>query len=157
TGALLWAVKIRRSGAPFFSRDGETVMLAGSPVRRFDTATGEELASLDVPAVAMATSPGEGLLAAGLHDGSVELWDMSARSRIATLLSTRNGWVSFTDDGHLKHGGDTGGMVWYAIGLARFEPGELDAHLPAPLVVPRDTPLPRPLSRAPVEPPPDLP
>jgi hypothetical protein len=37
--------------------------------------------------------------------------------------------------------GNLGGAFWHAIGLCRFEPGELDPYLSVPLRVPNQEPL----------------
>jgi hypothetical protein len=36
----------------------------------------------------------------------------------------RRGWAAMTPEGRYKAGG-----FWHAIGLCRFEPGELDEHI----------------------------
>jgi len=39
-------------------------------------------------------------------------------------------WAALAPDGRYKLEGDVGGQFWHAIGMCRFETGELDSHLP---------------------------
>ena len=74
----------------------------------------------------------------GSTDGTIRLWDVASGRCLAALFSTPEGWVAFIPDDHpggpprgaFKLGGDIAGSFWHRIGLARFEPGELDELLP---------------------------
>ena len=116
-------------------------------LRLWDATTGAELQVMrghGSPIWSLAFSPDGTLLASGSNDGTVRLWDPGAGVCLAVLLSLPEGWVAFGPDGRYKLGGDTAGAFWHAVGLCRFEPGELDAHMPWPLHVADDQPLIRP-------------
>ena len=49
---------------------------------------------------------------------------------LAILYPTAEGWAAFTPEGRYKFDGNLAGGFWYALGLCRFEPGELDDFLP---------------------------
>ena len=59
------------------------------------------------------------------------------------LVHRAEGWAAFTPDGRrYKMRGDIAGSFWYAIGLCRFEPGELDQYLPSLITrIPDNDPL----------------
>jgi len=86
----------------------------------------------------VAFSPDGRSLASSSADGTIRLWDVASGHCLAVLLSTPEGWVSFVPEDHpggpprgaFKMGGDIAGSFWHRIGLARFEPGELDEFLP---------------------------
>ncbi|WP_437331489.1 pentapeptide repeat-containing protein [Sorangium sp. So ce394] len=81
------------------------------------------------------------VLATSSEDGSIRLWDASAGACVASLLRLPEGWVAFTPRGRYRLRGDTAASFWHAVGLCRFEPGELDAHLAAPLRIANDEPI----------------
>jgi WD40 repeat protein len=142
TGAPLHTLEGAGPSALVFSADGKTLAVGGSRLRFLDSASGEERASLATSSSLIALHPGGTLVATGRRGGTVRLWDLPSGACIAELLSLPDGWCSFTADGHVKHGGQLHGLFWHAIGLARFEPGELDPYLAEPLLVPAGTPLP---------------
>jgi hypothetical protein len=48
-----------------------------------------------------------------------------------TLLGLAEGWAALSPDGRYKTEGEVAGQFWYAAGMCRFEPGELDPYLSA--------------------------
>ncbi|GAA4083977.1 TIR domain-containing protein [Actinomadura miaoliensis] len=86
-------------------------------------------------------SPDGTLLASAGDDGAIILWDVSdpaAPARRATLLGLPAGWAALTPSGRYKWEGDATSEFWYAVGMCRFEPGELDAYLPEVRQIPLD-------------------
>ena len=79
-------------------------------------------------------------LASGSEDGTIRLWNPETGACLAILYALPEGWVAFRPDGHYRFSGNLQGNFWHAIGLARFEPGELDEFYPH-LRLPDDTPL----------------
>jgi WD40 repeat protein/3',5'-cyclic AMP phosphodiesterase CpdA len=80
--------------------------------------------------VGVAFSPDGRRLVSGGQEGAVRLWEVETGRLLATFLGTPDGWVAFTPDGCYKVNGNTTDRFWYAIGLCRFEPAELDDYLP---------------------------
>jgi WD40 repeat protein len=133
-----------------FSPDGTLLATAGDDlvIRLWDPRTGRQLHVLTghtrrVWSVAFA--PDGTLLASAGDDGAVILWDVADRTttpaRKATLLGLAEGWAALTPDGRYKWEGNATAEFWYAIGMCRFEPGELDAYLPEVRQAPLDAEL----------------
>jgi WD40 repeat protein/nucleoside phosphorylase len=141
---------LKKHGAPVvsvtFSPDS-TMLASGSTDRTvilWNVREGVELHRLQGHSggiARVAFTPNGKVLASAAHDGTVCLWDVVRGSLLATMFKLQDGWVTFKPDGRFKSGGEIAGAFWHAIGLCRFEPGELDPYLPTPLRLPDDEPL----------------
>ncbi|MFC5752605.1 TIR domain-containing protein [Actinomadura rugatobispora] len=129
-----------------FSPDGTLLATAGDDlvVRLWNARTGHHLHTLPGHTRrvwSVEFSPDGTLLASAGDDGTLLLWDVADRnapSQRATLLGLAEGWAALSPEGRYKGEGNTSGEFWYAIGMCRFEPGELDAHLPEVRQIPLD-------------------
>src|SRR5262249_25046656 len=84
------------------------------------------------PVWSVAFSPDGTLLPSASAAGTIRLWHVATGASLAILLAALEGWVAFTPDGRYKLGGDIAGSFWHAVGLCRFDPGELDPYLDRP-------------------------
>jgi WD40 repeat protein len=126
-----------------FSPDGTTLASGSSDktVRLWEVSSGRALRVLrghKSQVTSVAFRPDGRTLTSASADGTVRLWDVASGACHAILLALPEGWAAFTPDGRYKIGGDIAGGFWHVVGLCRFEPGELDPYLPAPLLLPDD-------------------
>lgn len=129
-----------------FTPDGRTLATAGDDrrIRLWDVDTGKVLHTLSGHTQRIWSvdfSPDGTLLASAGDDGTARLWDITGAAAPAlylTLLGLPEGWAALAPDGRYKADGDVTGQFWYAVGMCRFEPGELDAYLPAVRQLPRE-------------------
>ena len=126
-----------------FSSDGTMLATAGDDlaIRLWDQ-TGAELRTLTGHTRriwSVAFGP-DGTLASAGDDGTIRLWDTSAGESppVLTLLGLPEGWAALAPDGRYKQEGDVAGQFWLAVGMCRFDPGELDSYLPAVRRLPLD-------------------
>jgi WD40 repeat protein len=98
------------------------------------------LTSLAFDVQSIALSP-DGTILAVASSGSIALWNIASGIRTAELIPNPEGWAIVLPDGRYKLSNDGLRAFWYAAGLCRFEPGELDAFAPSLRRVGADEPL----------------
>jgi WD40 repeat protein len=130
------------------SPDGALAAAGGTTdraIRVWDTATGELLATLPghhAAVTGLTFIPGGATLVSASFDGTARAWDIAAGALLATLVALPgDGYATFFPDGGY-HADGPGDEVWWAVGLGRFAPGELDPYLPAVRAVPDGRPAP---------------
>jgi WD40 repeat protein/3',5'-cyclic AMP phosphodiesterase CpdA len=117
-----------------FSPDGTHLATASwdNTARVWNAATGAHLTTLTghtnwVSGVAF--TAGGALLATASADNTVRLWDIATTRTLATLLALPDeGYAVLLPDGTYKQHGDPRDLLWWAIKLCRFAPGELDPY-----------------------------
>ena len=127
-----------------FSADDTMLATAGDDltIRLWDPRTGAKLRALTAHTRriwSVAFSP-DGTLASAGDDGTIRLWDTSGGESLPalTLLGLPEGWAALAPDGRYKQEGDVAGQFWLAVGMCRFDSGELDSYLPAVRRLPLD-------------------
>lgn len=127
----IWAAAMDPAGAVIATAGDDLV------VRLWDAATGTHLHSLEAHTRrvwSVAFSPDGRRLASGGDDGTVRIWDLAHAGGpqvTMTLLGLPDGWAALAPDGRYKLHGNVAGEFWHVIGTCRFEPGDMDAYLPA--------------------------
>jgi WD40 repeat protein/type II secretory pathway predicted ATPase ExeA len=129
-----------------FSPDGNLIATASRDrtARLWDGGFGRHLATFhghQDSVTSVTFSPDGAILATGSADNTGRLWHVWTGKCLAILANTPEGWAAFTPDGRYRFGGIIKGNFWFAINLCRFEPAELDRHLPAPLILADDAPI----------------
>ncbi|MET8334872.1 NACHT and WD40 repeat domain-containing protein [Streptosporangium canum] len=141
TGELIRTLDGHRGSVYRIAYDpGGTLLAAGDRegvVRIWDPRDGQVLHALTGHTRriwSLAFAPAGDLLASAGDDGVAILWNLrpgTAPAQRAALLGLPEGWAAIAPDGRYKLAGEAAGQFWYVIGTRRFEPGELDAYLPA--------------------------
>ena len=138
TGRLIATLRGHTDGVRgvSFSSDAALLATAGADgtARIWDTATRRSRAVLHghTDWVWEAVfSPDAALLATAGADGTVRLWDVATGDPLATLVPLDgDGHAVLLPDGSYKLTGAPGRLLWWAIKLSRFAPGELDPYVP---------------------------
>jgi WD40 repeat protein len=81
-------------------------------------------------ALSVAFEPQGNWLVAGYANGAVCVWDPETGECLNTFFATPEGWAKFQPTGEYQFEGNLQGQLWHSIGLARFEPGELEPYFP---------------------------
>src|SRR5690606_1130127 len=94
-----------------FSPDSSLLAASGSGL--WSIKTGRQVIRLDETAWSAALSPDQCLLAAGMEDGTIALWDVMSRKLLYTLAAfpTAVSDLAFSPDGRLLAAGSEGGAV----------------------------------------------
>ncbi|UQA60134.1 pentapeptide repeat-containing protein [Polyangium aurulentum] len=134
-GRVIFRLEAAPTTCVAFGADGKTLAAArpDAVIRLIDLETGEERAALrghSASIVGLAFGrDGETVVSAGA-DGAVRLWSARSGECLAVYLHLPEGWAAFRPDGRYHCGGAMAGAFWHAVGLCRFEPGELDELVP---------------------------
>jgi len=130
--------------AAAFAASGTLLASAGDDlvIRLWDAATGEHLHTLvghSRRVWSLAFSPNGSMLASAGDDGTARVWSLGESPDLRlTLIGRQNGWAAIALDGRYKVSGDVSGQFWHAIGMCRFDPGELDDYLESVRHLPAD-------------------
>ncbi|MEV4416678.1 pentapeptide repeat-containing protein [Catellatospora sp. NPDC049609] len=119
-----------------FCRDGRLVATASRDrtARIWNARTGRLVSELTGHAgfvTGVAFSPDGRLLATVSADRTARIWDVATGREHAALLGLRDeDYAVLLPDGSYKLEGDARDTLWWSVRLCRFEPGELDGHVP---------------------------
>ena len=152
---MLFRSHSSRVTAVAFSPDGTLLATASRDhtARTWDTATGDPRTTLtghNDHVTAVAFSPDGTLLATASDDATARIWDAATGAHLVSLVPLpEGGHATLLPDGRYKLSGDSAGRLWWAIKLCRFEPGELDPHVPGISRLAPDAPVLPPSSARP--------
>ncbi|MFV8132956.1 TIR domain-containing protein [Streptomyces syringium] len=137
----LWTAAAHPSRPLLATAGDDRVIRLWNPLYGFETG---RLSGHTGRILAVAFSPDGSLLASGGEDGTVRLWSVPAEGEPtprATLIGVPGGWAALAPSGGYKYDGDIAGEFWHVVGMCRFEPGELDDHLPGVRRLATDDPI----------------
>jgi WD40 repeat protein len=132
------AVAISPDGARLASAGYDKKVIVWDPVSgdRLQTLTGHQ-----EPVTSVSFLRDSHILCSSSADDTTRIWDADTGCCLGIFAAFPEGWVAFRPAGRFRIGGDVAGGFWHAIGLCRFEPGELDPYLDQPLRLADDEPL----------------
>ncbi|MFI9030696.1 TIR domain-containing protein [Streptomyces sp. NPDC053560] len=129
SGERLWALAAHPS-RPLLAAAGDDRV-----IRIRDAETGAEVHALSGHTgrvLSLAFSPDGSLLVSGGEDGVARLWTLDGEPALrGTFLGLSEGWAALSPTGRYKSHGTVSDEFWHVIGMTRFEPGDLEDHLPS--------------------------
>ncbi|HSV66968.1 MAG TPA: pentapeptide repeat-containing protein [Mycobacteriales bacterium] len=129
-----------------YSPDGTRLATTSydNTARTWDPATGQTLTTLTghTNAVsAVAYSPDGTHLATASRDSTARIWDTTGTCLATLVPLPKGGYAVLLLDGSYKLDGNPGNVLWWAIKLCRFAPGELDPYVPEIRRLPPEAPI----------------
>lgn len=116
-----------------WSPDGQWIAAASNNMALiWDARTGELRHTLlgNSDASATAWSPDSERLATGHYNNTVRIWHAATGTLLMTSVPLADGWTVLYDNNRYSRDGTIRGELWWSVGLARFEAGELEPYIP---------------------------